>query len=258
MSAHDAPDASVDVPPGDPSPFRSSALDVHRQVPTPLPASLPFRRHLMDVIQLIPPQATIRPWVDPVVDARGHDPRSIYVERYWLSVIGPDGDVDHAPVRRMLRRRARGVRARSRTHRIDDGAVVLEGRRVTVRQGAPPLRDVRPRAADGRRVLPCDAGCRSVAQRHLKRLPDDLQAEHDEWARRTLQWTPATSNADSSKPASRPSPRSEPPSSPPGPPDAGIYTDACDLYSTDGQASHRPRRSRARCSTSCARDGDDA
>ena len=43
----------------------------------------------VDVIQLIPPQATIRPWVDPVVDVRGHDPRSTYVERYWLSVIGP-------------------------------------------------------------------------------------------------------------------------------------------------------------------------
>jgi hypothetical protein len=31
-----------------------------------------------------------------------------------------------------------------------------------------------------RRKLP------SVAQRHLKRLPDDVQAEHDEWVRRTV------------------------------------------------------------------------
>ncbi len=31
-----------------------------------------------------------------------------------------------------------------------------------------------------RRKLP------AVAQRHLKRLPDDLQAEHDAWARRTV------------------------------------------------------------------------
>ena len=28
----------------------------------------------------------------------------------------------------------------------------------------------------------------SVANRHLKRLPDDLQAEHDEWARRTTRF----------------------------------------------------------------------
>jgi hypothetical protein len=26
----------------------------------------------------------------------------------------------------------------------------------------------------------------SVAQRHLRRLPEDLQAEHEEWVRRTV------------------------------------------------------------------------
>jgi len=32
---------------------------------------------------------TIRAWEDPVVDALGHDPRSEYVERFWLPVLGP-------------------------------------------------------------------------------------------------------------------------------------------------------------------------
>jgi hypothetical protein len=31
----------------------------------------------------------IRPWPDPVIDAVGHDPRSHYVEEYWLSILGP-------------------------------------------------------------------------------------------------------------------------------------------------------------------------
>lgn len=31
----------------------------------------------------------IRPWPDPVIDSLGHDPRSNYVETYWLSVLGP-------------------------------------------------------------------------------------------------------------------------------------------------------------------------
>jgi len=31
----------------------------------------------------------IRPWPDPVIDAVGHDPRSFYVEEFWLSVLGP-------------------------------------------------------------------------------------------------------------------------------------------------------------------------
>src|SRR4029079_11787921 len=32
---------------------------------------------------------TIRPWPDDVIDALGHDPRSAYVERFWLGVLGP-------------------------------------------------------------------------------------------------------------------------------------------------------------------------
>ena len=32
---------------------------------------------------------TVRPWPDPVIDAVGHDPRSHYVEQFWLGVLGP-------------------------------------------------------------------------------------------------------------------------------------------------------------------------
>lgn len=31
----------------------------------------------------------VRPLVDPVLDAHGHDPRSTYVELFWLGVLGP-------------------------------------------------------------------------------------------------------------------------------------------------------------------------
>src|SRR5437588_497540 len=32
---------------------------------------------------------TVRPWPDSVIDAVGHDPRSHYVEQFWLGVLGP-------------------------------------------------------------------------------------------------------------------------------------------------------------------------
>jgi hypothetical protein len=35
------------------------------------------------------PTLEIRAWTDEVVDALGHDPRSPYVERFWLGVLGP-------------------------------------------------------------------------------------------------------------------------------------------------------------------------
>ncbi|MGH9064837.1 MAG: hypothetical protein ACRDZQ_02050 [Acidimicrobiales bacterium] len=31
----------------------------------------------------------IEPWIDPVIDTLGHDPRSSYVETYWLGILGP-------------------------------------------------------------------------------------------------------------------------------------------------------------------------
>lgn len=31
----------------------------------------------------------IRPWPDDVIDSLGHDPRSAYVETYWLGILGP-------------------------------------------------------------------------------------------------------------------------------------------------------------------------
>ena len=43
------------------------------------------------VVVPIPTTATlaVRPWPDPVIDALGHDPRSAYVEQYWLGILGP-------------------------------------------------------------------------------------------------------------------------------------------------------------------------
>ncbi len=32
---------------------------------------------------------TVVPWPDPVIDQLGHDPRSPYVERFWLGLLGP-------------------------------------------------------------------------------------------------------------------------------------------------------------------------
>jgi hypothetical protein len=31
----------------------------------------------------------VLPWPDDIVDTLGHDPRSLYVEEYWLAVLGP-------------------------------------------------------------------------------------------------------------------------------------------------------------------------
>jgi len=139
----------------------------------------------VDVIQLIPTPATIRPWADPVLDARGHDPRSAYVERFWLSVIGPTAtwimrrfadEFDHAPdgFTLDLEHAATSMGLSfSKGHNSPFGKAL---HRCVMFGLAQPMND----GFAVRRKFP------TVAQRHLKRLPADLQATHDEWARRTI------------------------------------------------------------------------
>jgi hypothetical protein len=134
------------------------------------------------------PTATvnIEVWVDPIVDERGHDPRSAYVERYWLAVIGPTALW-------IMRRFADQFDEHPSGFRTDlDHTAVTMGLSFEKRSASPFGRalhrcvmfGIAQPIADGyavRRRLP------SVARRHLSRLPVDVQAEHDEWARRTVQ-----------------------------------------------------------------------
>src|SRR5689334_22575326 len=62
---------------------------------SPMPVAIPDLS--LDVL-------TIRPWPDDVIDAVGHDPRSAYVERFWLGVLGPSAVW-------LLRRLAAGLEA---------------------------------------------------------------------------------------------------------------------------------------------------
>lgn len=127
-----------------------------------------------------PIRATIRPWLDPVVDADGHDPRSEYVEQYWLSVIGPTAT--------WVMRRFSSEFERSPEGFDIDLAHTAATMGLSIRHGAssPFARAVhrlvmfglaQPRS-DGfvvRRRMP------TVAHRHLKRLPADVQAAHDDY-----------------------------------------------------------------------------
>src|SRR5580704_11159477 len=43
----------------------------------------------IDATPEIPHSLHITAWADPVIDTLGHDPRSWYVEQFWLGIIGP-------------------------------------------------------------------------------------------------------------------------------------------------------------------------
>ncbi len=122
----------------------------------------------------------IEPWIDPVVEEVGHDPRSAYAETYWLPVLGPS-------VTWMLRRFASLPRRGSRREQSCPAEELARSLGIGDRSGPNgPLPRTLKRCVDFemaewrgaslavRRKLP------PLARRHLRRLPETLQARHFE------------------------------------------------------------------------------
>ncbi|NND73407.1 MAG: hypothetical protein HKN44_00205 [Ilumatobacter sp.] len=128
----------------------------------------------------------IRPWIDPVVDECGHDPRSRYVETFWLGVLGPTATW-------LLRRLAAGLERRPDGYELDLVVTARAmGLRFTPGRATPFSKALQrcvmfglahPIPESGlavRRRVP------AIAQRHLRRLPDSVQHEHARWERTTI------------------------------------------------------------------------
>jgi hypothetical protein len=128
-----------------------------------------------------PAVLTIRPWDDPLLDRFGHDPRSPYVERFWLAILGPSATW-------MLRAFA---------HRFDTEP---EGFTIDLRDTARSLGIGARRGANGalyrtlERILAfgfaryADESTLLVRRRmgplnrrQQQRLPASLQREHEQW-----------------------------------------------------------------------------
>ncbi len=132
-----------------------------------------------------PTTLIVRAWVDPVVDEIGHDPRSRYVEHFWLGVLGPTATW-------LLRRLVAGLDREPEGYEIDLD-VTARAMGMSFRPGrSSPFSKALQRCTmfglahqtrDGiavRRRIPV------VAQRHLRRMPDAVQRAHDEWIRATI------------------------------------------------------------------------
>ena len=128
----------------------------------------------------------IIPWPDAVIDALGHDPRSTYVERFWLGVLGPSSIF-------LLRRIAAGLEASPDGFDLDlaetagsIGLAAPKGRhspfvRTMVR--CCPFKLAQPHDA---RTLAVRRRLPPLTQGQVRRLPAAVQAEHAAWQRSVL------------------------------------------------------------------------
>jgi hypothetical protein len=131
-------------------------------------------------------------WSDPVIDRVGVDPRSDYVERYWLGIVGPASVL-------LVRHLA------DRFEHEPDGFVLdlahtarVLGLGTGLGRWGPVQRTVHRCAGFGlvrrwgedrllvRRRLP------PATRQQLARLPDDVQAAHERWRLAALQAEPIT------------------------------------------------------------------
>lgn len=133
----------------------------------------------------LPARVHVAPWDDPVVDRRGHDPRSVYVEQFWLSVLGPTATW-------LLRRLVAGFDHQPDGYELDvAGTARALGLSVSKGTASPFAKAVQRCVMFGvvqrlseawvvRRRLPL------ISQRHLLRLPSELQSAHQLWTTTTI------------------------------------------------------------------------
>ena len=127
----------------------------------------------------------IRALVDPVIDELGHDPRSLYVEQFWLSALGPSATL-------LLRRLAAGLEAEPDGFDLDPVECALElGLGSKGGRHSPFWRTIERANRFGlarrngellavRRFVP------PLSARQVSRLPDHLRRAHENWMTRQL------------------------------------------------------------------------
>ena len=172
MTSIDATNSPTDRRPIPPPPPRTRPVDA-----TPQPAT--------DHAQVESCTLVIRPWIDPLVDDDGHDPRSRYVEQFWLGVLGPTATW-------ILRRLVAGLERHPNGYELDLALTAkMMGLSYTAGRSSPFAKALQRctmfglahQTSDGlavRRRVP------AVAHRHLRRMPEAAQVAHDEWERSSI------------------------------------------------------------------------
>lgn len=131
----------------------------------------------------------VKPWPDPVIDRVGHDPRSAYVEQFWLGVLGPSTTW-------LLRRVATGLEAAPAGFDLPlaDTARALgiggEGSNSPFVRALGRCCQFQLAAAEDEGVLVVRRKLPPLNRRQLARLPEPVRAEHQRWQDAELAFPP--------------------------------------------------------------------
>ena len=133
------------------------------------------------------PSLTVLPWPDSVIDRLGHDPRSSYVERFWLPVLGPTACWLLRRLAAHLEREPEGFELPVDETALSLGLGVRPGRQAPLRRTIERCCQFRVAHLDGgaatllvRRKLP------PLTRNQVSRLPESLQAAHEAFLQHQL------------------------------------------------------------------------
>ena len=122
----------------------------------------------------------VRPWIDPVVDENGFDPRSRYVEVVWLGVLGPTATW-------LLRRLVAGLERSPEGYDLDLHTTA-QAMGLSYSSGrASPFSKALQRCVMFGLAHPIEGGLAvrrripPISFRHLRRMPESVQAAHADW-----------------------------------------------------------------------------
>jgi hypothetical protein len=122
----------------------------------------------------------VRPWLDPVVDDDGFDPRSRYVEVFWLGVLGPTATW-------LLRRLVAGLDQSPDGFELDLHATAQAMGLSYASGRSSPFSKALQRCVMFGLAHPIDGGLAvrrrvpPISFRHLRRMPESVQAAHADW-----------------------------------------------------------------------------
>lgn len=138
----------------------------------------------------MPTSITVRPWPDPVIDTIGHDPRSLYVESFWLPTLGPTSVLLLRHLAARFEHSPDGVELplADTSHALGLGR--REGMSSPLVRTLARLAQFDLAREDGRGGVDVRRNLPPVNRRHLHRLPEHLQAAHAAWAQARLGESP--------------------------------------------------------------------
>lgn len=123
----------------------------------------------------------VMPWPDPVLDAIGHDPRSWYVETFWLPTLGPTALLLLRHLADRFETNPKGVDLPVADTAAALGLGPREGSQSPLMRSLTRLQQFELACSDGDVTIAVRKTLPPVHRRHVRRLPTGLQARHAEW-----------------------------------------------------------------------------